>query len=232
MDVSVVVPTYREAENLALLVPRIAAALAGHVGSYEIIIVDDDSRDGTAELVPQLAERFPVRLITRVGERGLSTAVLRGFGEARGEVLVCMDADLSHSPEALPALLEALREPGVEFVIGSRYVEGGGIDEEWGVFRRLNSRVATLLARPFTSARDPLAGFFAVPRAVLARAAPLAPIGYKIGLEILVKARCRVVREVPIHFGDRRFGRSKLSVREQLRYLRHLLHLARFKLGL
>jgi len=231
-EVSIVVPTYREAENLRLLVPRIVAALSATTTAYEILVVDDDSRDATPAVLAALAEQgCPVRLITRVGERGLSSAVLRGFAEARGRWLLCMDADLSHPPEALPELLAAVREPGVEFVIGSRYVPGGSTDETWGVFRWLNSQVATLLARPFTAARDPMAGFFALPRSVFERAAGLSPIGYKIGLELIVKCRCQVLREVPIHFSDRKFGQSKLSFREQLRYLRHLVRLARFKYG-
>ncbi len=269
LELSIIVPTYREAASLGLLVPRIAAALASVSAPsscssppsiprsldpsipgpldpsipvppwpfpvprspfpYEILIVDDDSRDGTADVCAQLAQQgHPVRLITRIGERGLSSAVVRGFREARGRFLVCMDADLSHPPEALPRLLAAVQEPGVEFVIGSRYVAGGGTDEGWGFFRWLNSRVATLLARPFTSARDPMAGFFALPRGVFERAADLDPIGYKIGLELIVKCGCRAVREVPIQFANRKFGQSKLSLAEQLRYLRHLWRLARF----
>ncbi len=149
VDVAIIVPTYREAENLRLLVPRIVQALSAATTAYEIIVVDDDSQDGTLAVLAELAgQGCPVRLITRVGERGLSSAVLRGFAEAKGRYLVCMDADLSHPPEALPQLLAAVREPDVDFVIGSRYVPGGSTDETWGVFRWLNSKVATLLARP------------------------------------------------------------------------------------
>lgn len=232
-EISIVVPTFREAENLAQLIPRVAAALATSGRTWELIVVDDESRDGTPAVMAQhAANGHPVRLITRVGERGLSSAVVRGFDEARGPRLVCMDADLSHPPEALPALLAVLAEPGVEFVIGSRYVPGGGTDERWGFFRWLNSRVATWLARPFTAAKDPMAGYFALPRRVYTAARPdLNPIGYKIGLELLVKGRCRTVREVPIHFADRRFGESKLSLQEQVRYLKHLKRLADYKYG-
>lgn len=229
---SVVVPTYREAENLALLVPRITASLTPTGLPFEIIVVDDDSQDGAADVIARLAQQgCPARLITRIGARGLSSAVIRGFREARGETLVCMDADLSHPPEVLPEMLAALRAPGVEFVIGSRYVAGGRTDEDWGPLRWLNSRVATLLARPFTSVRDPMSGYFALPRCVFERAHRLNPIGYKIGLELIVKCGCRVVREVPIRFAKRHFGRSKLSLAEQWRYLRHLVRLAAFKLS-
>lgn len=232
LKVSVVVPTYREGENVTPLVSRIGATMRKSGRAFEIIIVDDDSRDGTEETVSRLAGAGdPVRLIVRRDARGLATAVVRGFAEAAGELLVCMDADLSHPPEAIPDLLGALDEPGVEFVIGSRYVAGGSTEQGWGIFRALNSRVATLLARPFTNVRDPMAGFFATRRNVFERAAPLDPLGYKIGLELIVKCDCRNVREIPIHFANRSGGESKLTVAQQLLYLRHIARLLRFKLS-
>ena len=194
--------------------------------------MDDNSKDGTAEIVAELADTgHPVRLIVRVGERGLSSAVLRGFAEARGNVLVCMDADLSHPPEAIGLLVESLADGRADMAIGSRYVDGAGIDESWSVLRRFNSRFATLLARPFTSVKDPLAGFFAIRREVFARAERLQPIGYKIGLELMVKCACKEIREVPIHFSDRRYGQSKLNFTEQISYIRHLTRLAGYKSG-
>src|SRR5438270_2504382 len=135
-DVSVIVPTYCEAENLPLLVPRIVAACP----AAEILIVDDDSPDATAAVCAQLA----VRLLVRKGERGLAGAVLHGMRHALGDVFVVMDADLSHPPEAIPALVDAIRT-GADFAIGSRYVRGGRTDAGWGTWRRLTSRVATLL---------------------------------------------------------------------------------------
>jgi dolichol-phosphate mannosyltransferase len=232
--VSIVVPTFREVENLPLLIARVSAAMtaAGHT-SYEMIVVDDNSQDGTEEAISKAAaEGRPVRVITRTEERGLSSAVIRGFTEARGDILICMDADLSHPPEALPQLVETIRgNPTVDFVIGSRYVPGAGTDQSWGLFRWLNSKVATLMARPFTSAKDPMAGFFALPRKVFARADHLNPIGYKIGLELIVKCGCGDVREIPIYFADRQFGESKLSLKEQIRYIKHLKRLADYKYG-
>jgi dolichol-phosphate mannosyltransferase len=229
--VSVVVPTYKEAENIDELVRRVSDTLEEVETLFEIIIVDDASHDGTAREVERLQrEGHPVRLIERTDERGLSSAVLRGFHEARGDFLVCMDADLSHPPEALPQVLNAFRTSvDTEMVVGSRYVRGGTTDEKWGLFRRLNSRVATWLARPFTRIQDPMAGFFAVPRQVFQRTVAWDPVGYKIGLEILVKTGCRKVAEVPIHFADRKRGQSKLSFKEQCNYLRHLLRLGQFK---
>jgi len=230
--VSVVVPTYREVENIPLLVPRVdgvfrAAALEG-----EVLIVDDDSRDGTVEVVDAMVRRgLPVRLIVRKDERGLSTAVLRGFDESSGEFLVCMDADLSHPPEVIPRMIEMLRDGQAEFVIGSRYCPGGSTDAAWGLFRWLNSRVAMMLAWPLVRLYDPMAGFFALPRQVYRRGARMNPIGYKIALELIVKCRCRRIREVPIHFADRRLGRSKLNLREQINYLRHLRRLYAHRLS-
>jgi dolichol-phosphate mannosyltransferase len=231
-SVTIVVPTYREVENLRALVIRISDAMSKAEGSYEIIFVDDDSRDGTDPIVGELNELgYPVRLITRMGERGLSSAVIRGFSEASGESLVCLDADLSHPPEAIPAILDCLCETGVDFVLGSRYVPGGRTDEHWGLLRWVDSKIATALARPLTSVKDPMSGFFAIRRTVYERAAPLNPVGYKIALELIVKCNCSMIREVPIRFAQRQFGESKLSLSERFNYLRHLSRLLRFKYG-
>lgn len=228
-SLTVVVPTYREAENLPFLIDRIAAVRSQHGLELELLIMDDDSRDGSAERVASRSEHW-VTLVTRTSERGLSAAVLDGLRRARGDVLVCMDADLSHPPEALPALLGKLDE-GADFVIGSRYVEGGSTSDDWGFLRWLNSRVATLLARPLTAARDPMAGFFALRRGTFAEGRELNPVGYKIGLELIVKCGCERVVEVPIHFEDRLHGESKLTLRQQLLYLKHLRRLYTFKYG-
>lgn len=231
-EYSVVVPTYCERENLPLLTERIAAAVSPLGKNYEIIIVDDDSQDGTEETIADLAGKgYPISLILRKDQRGLSSAVLRGFREAQGDMLICMDADLSHPPEAIPELIRSFDDPDIEFVLGSRYVSGASTDSQWGWFRWLNSKVATLLARPFTRAKDPMSGFFAIPREVFAKADTLDPIGYKIALELIVKCRCKNIREIPIHFCDRQFGQSKLNLTEQLRYLKHLKRLSDYKFG-
>lgn len=227
MEVSVVVPTFREAKNLPVLADALADALAGV--AYEAVVVDDDSRDGTEEACAEIASRHPLRLIVRRGERGLASAVLRGMREATGRYLVVMDADLSHPPDAVPRLVAALRD-GADFAVGSRYVPGGSTEEGWGVYRWLNSKAATVMAWPLAKVADPMAGFFALPRELLDAAEALDPIGYKIGLELLVKCRCRRVVEVPIHFRNRLHGESKLSLKEQVNYLRHLGRLYRFRL--
>lgn len=222
-SITVVVPTYKEVENIPLLVERLAAVRATQGWQLDVLFMDDDSRDGSAEQVAQLGLPW-VRLITRTSDRGLSEAVLDGLRQAQGEMLVVMDADLSHPPEALPAMLAQLAD-GAEMVVGSRFIEGGTTDDDWGVFRWLNSRVATLLAFPLTTIDDPMSGFFMLSRETFESHTGYTPIGYKIGLELLVKCNCRDVREVPIHFADRQLGYSKLTLAEQLRYLQHIRRL-------
>ena len=227
-ELVIVVPTYREVDNLHELTRRIHDAVKEARISTEIVIVDDDSRDGTDKVCKELSDHYPLRLITRFSERGLSGAVIHGIRESRSEYVLVMDADLSHPPEDIPRFLQHLRQ-GADFVVGSRYVEGGSTDAKWSVFRWLNSQIATLLARGLTDIKDPMAGFFAFPRRILETAPPLLPLGYKIGLEILVKGNCRKVIEIPIAFSDRTRGESKLTLRQQLYYLRHLRRLYQFR---
>ena len=226
--VSVIVPTLCEGENLPLLVPRIARALAGR--SYEVVVVDDDSPDGTAEICADLARTYPVKLFVRKEARdGLSGAVLTGMAMAGGDILAVMDADLQHPPESLPALIAPLESGEAEFVLGSRHLPSAGTDEGWGPLRRLNSWGAAFLARPFARhTSDPMSGFFALSRSTYERAERLTPIGYKIGLELMCKGRVQRIAEVPIHFGVRARGESKLTLVQQFRYLEHLSRLYDF----
>lgn len=223
-----IVPTINEAENLPLLVPRIDAALAGK--SYEIIVVDDGSTDATHEVCRDLASKYPLILIVRHKPvDGLGGAVLQGMAKSQGTYLVVMDADLQHPAERIGALLEPLQSGQADFVLGSRYVEGGGAAEGWTLYRKLNSGVATLLARPFAGhATDPMSGFFALRRESYASARQLTPLGYKIGLELMCKCRIKNLKEIPIHFGLRQHGQSKLRLTEQFRYLEHLSRLYDF----
>jgi len=143
---------------------------------------------------------------------------------------VVMDADLSHPPEAIVEM-QRLIGAGADFVVASRYIEGGTTADDWGLLRFINSRIATALARPLTAISDPMSGFFALPRRVFEAARDPNPLGYKIGLELLVRCNCRNVKEIPIHFANRTRGESKLTAKQQLLYVRHLLRLYRFKLG-
>ena len=228
MQVSVIVPTLNESENIPLLLPAVAAALGKR--EYEIILVDDNSHDATEAVCAEFAKKYPLKLLVRKRPvNGLSGAVLHGMAEARGEYLVVMDADLQHPPDRLPALLEPLEKNESDFVLGSRYVPGGGTAEGWTFYRKINSGLATLLARPFAGGTtDPMSGFFTLKRSTYVSARHLTPLGYKIGLELMCKCRVKRVKEIPIHFGLRSRGESKLSIKQQFRYLEHLSRLYDF----
>src|SRR5260370_20490042 len=228
-SVSVIVPTFREVENIPHLSARLQAVREAAGLDLELLLMDDDSRDGIEALTESLALDW-VTLVIRKGDRGLSRAVLDGLKGSEREFVMIMDADLSDPPEKIPELLTAVRN-GAEVAVGSRFTEGGSTADDWGPFRWLNSRVATLLALPLTTINDPMSGFFAMRRTTLLAGREFDPIGYKILLEIIVKCRCRYVIEVPIHFDNRQLGRSKLSLREQLRYFRHLRRLYTFRYG-
>lgn len=225
---SIIVPVFREAPNIKPLIERVFQAMADAGREAELIIIDDNSQDGTEEAVAQYAGEYPVRLKVRKAQRGLSSAVLAGFAEAKHDRFVVLDGDLQHPPELIPQFLDKLDGGGCDFVIGTRYARGGGIAENWPLLRRWASRLATLLARPLAPVSDPMSGYFALTRSTWQRADSLNPIGYKIALELYVKARCRHPEEVPIQFNVRTAGQSKLSLAEQLRYGRHLLRLYRF----
>lgn len=223
--VSVVVPTWREAANLAALEERVSGALSRCPGPWELLLVDDDSRDGSEEIAADLARRLPVRFfLRRDGPRDLSLAVLEGLRRARYDRSVVMDADLSHPPERIPDLLTALDRGPFDLVVGSRYAPGSAIDPTWSRRRHLLSRLATLLARPLARCSDPLAGFFAADRRALPELDPQQPLGYKIGLELMVRGRLRV-GEIPIAFSDRNRGSSKMTWRQQVAYLSQLRRL-------
>lgn len=227
---SIIVPAYREAPNIEALTTRLFAAAHARGWTIELIIVDDNSGDGTEEIVAGLSARYDVRLIVRREERGLSSAVLAGFREARHEKLAVMDADLQHPPEVIPDLLERLDDPQFDFVIATRYDSTGTIAADWPVRRRLASKMATLAARPLAPLSDPMSGCFALTRTTLNRAARLDPLGYKIALELYVKCGCRRPCEVPFQFAARLAGKSKASFSEGVRYFRHLGRLYRFRL--
>lgn len=226
-EISVVLPTLREAPALRVVGPVLLDVLRPF--SAEVLVVDDDSRDGTEGVVAELAEHGPIRLLVRRGKRGLASAVLDGVAATTGRIVVVMDADGSHPPALLPALVAPVRDGAAELVLASRHVPGGdpGDMVRW---RRWISDAAGALARPLTGVRDPMSGYFAVRRDVLLRG-PLRPLGYKIALEILVKSRPRPVREVPFRFGDRVAGESKLGSLVIGSYLRHLGRLYAFRLS-
>lgn len=223
---SVIVPTYNERDSLPILIDRLAHVAAGVV--LEVVIVDDDSPDGTGALAEELARTspMPIRVVHRPGKAGLASAVMDGVAVSRGATVTIMDADLSHPPELLPDLAQAVAD-GADVAVASRYVPRGGI-EAWPLLRRLVSRGATALARVGLglSVRDPLSGFFAARRTLLT-GGTYRRLGYKLLMEILaIHRRARVV-EIPYRFVDRGQGASKLSPGEIVDFLRLLAHLRR-----
>jgi dolichol-phosphate mannosyltransferase len=216
--ISLIIPTYNEQGNLPRLVSELFSACKKL--NLELVIVDDNSPDGTGKLAEQLARKHQIQVIHRSGKLGLSSAVVAGFRAAKGNILGVMDADLSHPPDVVPRLVLPLLDNKAEVVVGSRYVRGGGV-EIWPVFRRLTSFGATLLARPLTKVRDPMSGLFFLRNQVIS-GIDFKAEGYKIGLEIIVKGTYGRIAEVPYVFRNRTVGKSKLSLAEDYHYLKNL----------
>ena len=226
-ELSLIVPTYNERENIETLVERVHKSLSAY--NYELIVVDDNSPDGTAELAKSLSSKYPIRVIVRTNERGLASAVVAGFKQAKGDILGVIDADLQHPPEFIPHLMQGIRE-GADVAIASRYVKGGAI-EGWTLKRKTISLGAKLPANVLLAAarkiKDPLSGFFLFRKQII-EGTELSPIGYKILLEVLVKGKPARVVEVPYTFKEREKGKSNLTAKEQINYLKHLYRLARY----
>ncbi|VVC77000.1 Undecaprenyl-phosphate mannosyltransferase [Aquicella siphonis] len=229
---SIIIPTYCEARNIPDLAQRIANVDFGG-RQFEVLLIDDNSQDGIANVVHHLAFAYPwLQLIVRTEKRDLSQSVICGFRNARHPLIVTMDADLSHPPESIPAMLEMLADTGTDMVIGSRYIPGGSSDHNWPFIRKITSRTAALIARMLLTApvKDPLSGFLAFRKDLFLSGDPLEPIGWKVGLELMIKCRCKNIREIPIHFSQRSHGKSKLNMKISFDYLRHIIKLMRYQL--
>ena len=225
---SLVVPTYDEADNIEALLRSLHEVLTGCRVGFEILVVDDDSPDRTWEVARNLASELPgIRVIRRTGASGLATAVTCGWAHARGEILGVIDGDGQHPPAVVADLLAAMADR-TDVAVASRHVPGGGVSN-WSAFRRLLSRCAQalgLLLLPGTVGRvtDPMSGYFLVRRDVIADT-DLDPVGYKILLEVLARGDVRRVAERPYVFLERERGESKVSARHYVDYLRHLMRL-------
>jgi dolichol-phosphate mannosyltransferase len=219
-DLTIVVPTYNERDQIDILCERVFRACELQRVAVELVIVDDNSPDGTGDRADEWARRSPVRVIHRAGKLGLGSAVLEGFAIAESDIVGVMDADLSHPPELVPTLLSAITSRNLDMIVASRYIRGGGT-RSWSVVRLVLSRVACWLARPLTPVRDAMSGFFLIRRDRLSGlCGPLR--GFKIGLELLVRAEPRRIAEVGYVFVGRVAGKSKMSIAEGLRFLRQL----------
>jgi dolichol-phosphate mannosyltransferase len=220
-SVSIIIPTLNEEENILPLVSEIAACA---VPFREILFVDDHSTDATCDRIRALAASRPIRLIEQDGAGpGLATAIMLGARAAKGEILLVMDADLSHPADRIKDLVAPLFAGTTDLVVGSRYVNGGSTPG-WPAWRRAVSRAGAALAHPLTGLHDSMCGFFAIDRSRLLELAPQTS-GFKIIFETMLRARGTLrVREVPIVFRERVHGKSKMSFGVALRFFLRWLH--------
>jgi dolichol-phosphate mannosyltransferase len=234
---SLVIPTYNECKNVKSIVEQLTQLLDGMIpGNYELIVVDDNSPDRTWEVAQSLTAEYPqLRVMRREDERGLSTGVIRGWQASRGEVLGVIDADLQHPPETLLQLLAEIQR-GADLAAASRHVAEGGVSD-WSVIRRFLSRGAQtlgLVILPGVVGRvsDPMSGYFMVRRSCIADKT-MNPVGYKILIEVLGRGNIRWIGEVGYVFQERKEGESKVTGKQYIEYLRHLLILrfARWQMG-
>ncbi|WP_438817517.1 glycosyltransferase [Streptomyces finlayi] len=232
VDLSIVVPTFNEAGNIEELLRRLGAAFADVPLSAEVIFADD-STDDTCAVIERAAAASPLPVVLHhraVPTAGLGGAVVEGIGRARAPWIVVIDADLQHPPELVPELVARGAAAGAELVVASRYAAGGSRSGLAGGYRLAVSGASTLLTkglfpRTLRGLSDPMSGFFAIRREAVERSGALEPLGYKILLELAVRCAPRGITEVPYSFGARHAGESKSTVREGLRFLRHLVTL-------
>lgn len=243
--ISVIVPTFQEGKNMRALCTRLFKQLKtdGFEGS-QLLFVDDHSEgkggsEDSKKIVEELQkEGHKVEGLWRTIKKnepggGLSGAVLEGFEKAEHATVVCMDADLQHEPETVPALVSPVLNGDAEFTVGSRNVAGGSVGFEWNFIRRLISWIATLLAWPVAGSTDPMSGFFCTTKEVVERAKSnnIRPKGFKIGLELMARSRCKKVKDVPITFKEREEGESKLEGKMITQYAEQLCYLYWNKFG-
>ena len=222
MELSLVIPTYNEKENIQKLINVVQKEFRDNNIDGEIIVVDDNSPDGTGKILDRLSKQNKnIKVIHRKGKLGLSSAVLEGWKIARGEVFGVMDADLSHPPEKIKELFLAIKKGEADFTIGSRYIKGGKI-AGWNFKRKAMSKTATLLARIYTNVKDPMTGFFMIKKDCI-KDIKLNPKGFKILLEIIIKGRYNKIKEIPIKFINRVEGKSKAGIKEIISYFQNLI---------
>lgn len=229
MDITLVIPTFNEAGNMPILVAKIFEEFKKSNLDGYVIVVDDDSPDQTWKVAEDLRDTYPkLQVLRRQDKRGLSSAVLDGFAMADTDIVGVIDADLSHPPEKIAELVAPIINGEADFTLGSRYIDQGGT-ENWPLKRRISSKVATLAVVGLTSVKDPMSGFFFLKKDLIDNV-ELSPKGFKIGLEILVRSKCKKVKEIPFVFRDREYGESKLSSNVIVDYLIHVSKLYMYKI--
>jgi dolichol-phosphate mannosyltransferase len=221
IDLAVIIPTFKERENVPIIIAALDRALAGI--EWEAIFVDDHSPDGTAELIREIAlENLRVRIIERIGRRGLSSACIEGMLATAAPYLAVIDADMQHDERILPAMLERIRRESLDIIVASRNIEGGSMGKfaparVW--LSQMGARIGELVCRCEVS--DPMSGFFLLDRKFFQLVVgKLTGTGFKILVDLLASSPRRVrLGEIPYHFRDRQLGESKLDVNVELEYL-------------
>lgn len=224
--ISVLIPTLNEAENIQEILCQVIAELEKTNVSFEVIVIDDSSIDGTADLA-QKTLGAKGKVLRRNAPRSLSLSIVDGIKEAAGEYILVMDADGSHPAKITPSFIDAIND-GYDLIVGSRYIPGGGT-ENFPINRKIISRFACFLGRSVTSIKDNTSGYFCVKKSAL-DGIELKPYGFKIGLEIFVKANFKKTKEIPYIFANRKKGKSKLDKNITFSYLHHLFCLLNYKL--
>ncbi len=229
---SIILPTYNESQTILKVLNSVEENLSSGIAS-EIIVVDDNSPDNTGFLVEEYANQkvrmHPIHVIHRQNKAGLSSAILQGILSSQGEIIVVMDSDFSHPPQAIRRMIQELNDPGCDIVIASRYVKGGSI-VGWPFKRRIISKGATKIAQRGLGIKeiaDPMSGFFAFKRQAI-NGIVFDAIGYKLLLEILVKRKDLNIKEIPYIFTNRKSGTSKLDTRVIFDYIRAVWKLYRY----
>ncbi len=232
-QVSIIIPTYNESQNILKILKSIGDILPPKILT-EAIVVDDNSPDGTGKIVENYLKNFKkitgytIDVIHRTAKKGLSSAILNGIQQAKGDTIVVMDSDFSHPPQIIPRMVDALKKYRCDIVVASRYVKGGKISN-WSLKRKFLSKIATSIAKKGlgVQAADPMSGFFAFKRPII-KGLKFDAIGFKMLLEILVKTRGANVREIPYTFTDRKLGSSKVSLSIAYDYAKSVWKLYRY----
>ena len=224
-QISIIVPTYNESQNIVEILKSIRDNIPKGFLT-ETIVVDDNSPDGTGKIVDdyisnikKMAENT-INVIHRTAKTGLSSAILNGIQNAKGETIVVMDSDFSHPPQIIPKMIEAFKQYQCDLVVASRYIAGGNI-QGWTIKRKLISKVATLIAKKGldVKTKDPMSGFFAFKKNII-KELNFDALGYKFLLELLVKTKGINIQEIPYTFENRKFGSSKLDSSTIIDYLK------------
>jgi len=232
-QISIIVPTYNESQNIIQILKSIKNNLPKNIIS-QTIVVDDNSPDGTGKIVDDYLKNIKkitdntIEIIHRKAKDGLGSAILKGIQQAKGDMIIVMDSDFSHPPQIIPKLIESIKKYQCDIAVASRYTKGGQI-QGWSLKRKLISKFATIIAKKGLGieTKDPMSGFFAFKKNII-KELNIDAIGYKILLEILVKTKNVTIKEIPYTFQDRELGSSKLGIKTILDYYKSVWKLYRY----